>query len=198
MICKTEWCDNDAKFLGYCSKHYQQYRKYGYVRRMRSDKNEIIIYEDFAEIIMYDKKYNQLEDRCIIDVEDVERVKFYKWSLRNDGYAYAKINGKGIKLHRFLFDNIPDGMFVDHINRIKLDNRKNNLRLVTPSENNQNLDMYKTNKSGRTGIYKRNNTWIVTIRYNNKHKHIGCFKNFDDAVKAREQAEIECYGFIKY
>lgn len=193
-ICKVDFCEVKVKHSGYCNRHYQQIKNWGEIRRSRGDKNEIIINDDFAEIILYDIDYKE-KARAIIDVEDVERCKLYKWTIRTDGYVSAKIDGKGIKLHRFIA-NTPKGMHTDHINRDRLDNRRLNLRICTQSENNKNKGVYKNNSTGRRGLTFKEGYYQVDIRYDGKDHYIGYFKDFDEAVKARELAEIEFYGKI--
>ena len=84
-----------------CYKHYNQVKKYGHVLdnnpRTRKDPNEIVIYEDHAEIVLYDNNCNETA-RALIDVEDVDLVKDYKWYLKNEGYVYS--NKGATRLHR--------------------------------------------------------------------------------------------------
>ncbi|MDA6380520.1 HNH endonuclease signature motif containing protein [Escherichia coli] len=65
------------------------------------------------------------------------------------------INGKAYPAHRLawliVYGTMPDG-FIDHINRVRTDNRISNLRLVTHSENMQNRKIQKNNKSGYRGV----------------------------------------------
>jgi Holliday junction resolvase len=194
-VCKVDWCDEKARSDGYCGRHYQQFLKWGEVKRSRGDKNEIIINEKCAEIVLYDIEYNE-KARALIDLEDVEKCKPYKWVFRNDGYVSTKINGKGVKLHRFIAET-PKGKHTDHINRDKLDNRKLNLRVCTQSENNKNKNTYQTNKSGKRGVLLREDgKYHVAITYNRHKKHIGLFNTFEEAVRAREISEIEYYGHV--
>lgn len=167
-VCKVEWCD----------------------------ENEIIEYKDegYAEIILYDINYNE-KARTMIDLDDVERCKPFKWSLRNDGYVSTKINGKEVKLHRFIL-NTPKGKHTDHININRLDNRKSNLRICTQQQNNKNKSMYENNKIGKRGVIKREKTYDVYLRYGGECCYFGGFKDFDNAVKAREETEIKFYGHI--
>lgn len=193
-ICKVEWCDENVKGLGYCGRHYQQYKKWGIVKRCRADKNEIIKSNEYAEIILYDINYDE-KARAIIDLDDVEKCKPYKWVIRTDGYVSTKMDGKGIKLHRFIA-NTSKGMHTDHVNRNKLDNRKSNLRICTQSENNKNKNTYKNNLTGRRGVELRWNKFLVYLTYNGVKNYIGMFENFNDAVLARENAEIKYYGHV--
>ncbi|EON5850839.1 HNH endonuclease [Escherichia coli] len=82
-------------------------------------------------------------------------------------------------------------MQVDHINHDRTDNRIENLRLVDNQGNQKNSSIRKDNIGGCTGVtwnpsHKR---WIAYIRENGKHKHIGSFIKFSDAVRAREEAQ---------
>ena len=94
-------------------------------------------------------------------------------------------------------DNKPQ---VDHINQQKNDNSASNLRWVTSSENQMNMINPRTNNtSGFAGIqsrkYKGNHvSWRVRIGLNNKRINIGDFKDYDDAVKARQEAEQLYFG----
>jgi len=85
---------------------------------------------------------------------------------------------------------------VDHINRNRLDNRIENLRLVTPSQNLMNSGSYKNNTSGFKGVYwdKSKKEWRALIIVNGKRKHLGNFINKEDAIQAREEAEIKYFG----
>ena len=86
--------------------------------------------------------------------------------------------------------------YIDHINGIRNDNRPENLRSVSISENNKNVSKSTRNTSGVVEVYYYANIgkWRADIKYDNKYKHLGCFDKFEDAVLARKKAEIE-YGF---
>lgn len=73
--------------------------------------------------------------QAIVDDEDFEYLNKFKWLFAE--YAVTYKEGKIIRMHR-LVNNTPDGFVTDHINRNKLDNRKENLRSVTTKQNNQN------------------------------------------------------------
>lgn len=82
-----------------------------------------------------------------------------------------------------------EGLVVDHINRNKLDNRKCNLRLVTQKENCYNKNLDKRNKSGHKGIYVRNGRYMTYIQHEKKLIYLGTYKNIEDAINARKEAE---------
>ena len=178
-----------------CQKHYKQLKKYGKVLdnnpRTKSDPNEIIEYDDYAEIILYNKDCEEVA-RALIDLEDIDKVKDYKWKLKDSGYA---CNNNCGYLHRFIMD-CPDNMVVDHINHNRLDNRKSNLRICTQQQNSMNAGKRNDNKSGTTGICwdKSRNKWKSYIDINNKRINIGRFNTKEEAIEARKQAELEYFG----
>ena len=120
----------------------------------------------------------------------------------NDGYRRIQINGKTILAHRlvwlFEYGNVPSSMYeIDHIDGNRLNNKVDNLRLVTRSSNCKNTKVRRTNTSGVTGVHKvkRSGKYIARINGLNKERIVlGTFDNFEDAVKARKDAEL-IYGY---
>jgi len=90
-----------------------------------------------------------------------------------------------------LIMNSTGDKVVDHIDHITFNNRKYNLRICEHFENHINSKTYSNNTSGRKGVGwdKSRNKWIASITYNKKQMHLGRFEEFEDAVKAREEAE---------
>lgn len=132
----------------------------------------------------------------LFDICDLEMVSSHQWFLDSFGYPCSSIGGKSVRLHRVIHPEVPKGMVVDHINRNKLDNRRCNLRVVTQRENCHNSSLRSTNKSGVTGVFldKRVGRWRAQIYHGGKVIHVGIFDCFDDAVKARKDAEVKYYG----
>lgn len=188
--CSVEGCTNKHYGKGYCEKHYTQMRRYGKISRSRFDSNEIIEYVDHAEIVLYNKQCEEVA-RAIIDLECINIVKQYKWHLRDNGYVSTPDN---IYLHR-LIAGTNDNSVIDHINRNKLDNRRENLRHCTQQENTWNSKTMSNNTSGYTGVYKRNNKWCARIVVNKKQINLGTFATFEEAVDARKKAEEEYFIF---
>lgn len=84
----------------------------------------------------------------------------------------------------------------DHIDRNQLNNRKSNLRPCTQQENSRNRSLSENNKTGITGVCwdEGKLKWRVSIGIDYKSKHIGYYLNFNDAVKARLEAEAKYFG----
>ncbi len=155
-------------------------------------QNKIVIHDDYAEIVITDRKGDE-KARVKIDIDDIDKVKEYRWSLDNHGYI---VNGKmRFRLHRFIM-NAPKGKVVDHINGDKLDNRKCNLRICIQADNMKNQKKRKNNKSGYTGVhwYKAKNKWQVYIKINYKRLHLGYYDDLEEAIKVRKEAEKKYFG----
>lgn len=177
-----------------CQKHVVQFKRHGkFLERTRFDDNEFIINGDITEIVLYNY-LGEVIAKAIIDTDQLEYIKQYKWYLNGQGYAETNVDeNKKITLHRFLL-NPPNDMEGDHKNRRRLDCRLSNLRICTITENNRNVSIRKDSKSQIRGVYKDSyNKWIAYINVNRKKIHLGYFKNVEDAIKAREEAEIKYY-----
>ena len=119
------------------------------------------------------------------------------------GYRCISIENKRYYEHRLVwlyhYGYLPDCQ-IDHINQIKDDNRIENLRLCPRNDidNSQNQSIQKNNTSGHIGVYKSptKGKWCAEIKVNKQRLHLGTFNTYDDAVKARIEAEIKHFTFI--
>lgn len=133
---------------------------------------------------------------ALIDTEDLVLVKskINTWvSTKNNSGSYYVLqqNPKPIYLHR-LITNAPPNKFVDHINHNTLDNRKENLRLVSNSENKQNLKNYKC-----YSFKKDRGLYVVGITLNKKWVYGGSFETEEEAEKRVEELRAELLPFSK-
>ena len=135
-------------------------------------------------------KNSEVRGYALIDDDDFELVSNYNWNITSNGYAQTTSRPKTF-LHRMI-NKTPAGMLTDHINRNKLDNRKENLRSANKSQNAINTGMRKTNTSGYTGVSwnKNEKKWESHITRNYKKITLGLFKNIFDAVESRKKAEL--------
>ena len=95
-------------------------------------------------------------------------------------------------MHRLIL-GAKEGQCVDHINGDPLDNRKENIRICTLSQNSQNRRQRKDNTSGLKGVSwaKREKKWVSYIRSGGKHLWLGYFNDKNDAAKAYDKAVIK-------
>lgn len=118
--------------------------------------------------------------------------------IGSGGYTYMLHRGKSYLTHRMAFlletGEWPKGV-VDHINRVKTDNRWCNLRLCDHSQSSQNVAVAKNNKSGARGVRycDKRRRWIAMIMHRGEKHWLGSFKNMADAVKARADASVRLH-----
>ncbi|WP_432481699.1 HNH endonuclease signature motif containing protein [Moraxella sp. ZY200743] len=112
------------------------------------------------------------------------------------GYRYINIQGKRYAEHRlawFYIHGTPPKHLIDHINHDRADNRINNLRQVTVSENARNRAKNTQSRTQEVGIWynKRTRKYVAQIRLNGRKVFQKSFDDIDDAIIARKQRAIE-------
>lgn len=114
------------------------------------DEKEKKEMEDEFKIKLVGKNPDAENVFVIVSKNNYAKLLDYKWYLSKSGYPYTYINGSRVQLHKYVWymnnGYLPHKdlkLFIDHINRNKLDARIENLRLSTPAENSYN----KTPKS---------------------------------------------------
>lgn len=140
---------------------------------------------------------------AIVDDEDYERINAYKWQVnrKDRDYAYAHLKleqlqegelpGTRLYMHRVVLGLRTSVMGtnnpVDHINRDGLDNRKSNLRIVTPRQNMLNSKIRIDNSSGIKGLswVERKKSWRAYANKQGRQLHLYVGKNFVRAYCAR-------------
>jgi hypothetical protein len=137
-------------------------------------------------------------EEVFVDDEDFEYLSQYKWYFhKSDGYTYRNLekkrNSKRIAMHKELIE-CPLGYERDHINRNRLDNRRENLRVVTHKVNSRNRKRPTNNTSGYMGVWPCGKKFVAEIRYENQKYYLGIFENSLDAAKAYDRKAIE-FGF---
>ena len=139
----------------------------------------------------------------IVDAEDFEKLKMYKWcSVKMGQNWYAKTfrtDGTHLSMHR-LITNAPKHLVVDHRDHNGLNNRKDNLRLCTPAQNQYNTRPRPGGTSRHKGVHfdKKIKKYRALINHKSKRYHIGCFINEDDAARAYDRKAIELFGEFAY
>ena len=135
---------------------------------------------------------------AIIDDCDYDLVSKYKWqALPGHGMIYAK-RGPHLKLgepstpsvismHRFILGDIPDGYQIHHANGNGLDNRRENISIVTPSDNLRQRKRFRNNTSGNTGIVKYKDKWriVLSATFDSKSEAIAMRQRLSDILLGR-------------
>lgn len=138
--------------------------------------------------------------KTLLDRSDAAQFEgkslFYNKRTR---YAYATATVNGVRnnfaIHQIIM-RPPAGMYTDHINGDRLDNRRSNLRFVTPGQNRTNSAAKRTNASGYKGVVRSqfDDRWVAKIYPDSKPLVIGYFDNPVDAARAYDSKAKELYG----
>ena len=149
---------------------------------------QIVSPSRIRELFDYDHTIGKLVRRVRVNNHATGNV--IQGSLRK---GYLKLN---IDEHRYLYHRVvwahQKGEWptsIDHINRVKTDNRIENLREATTSQNAQNRVAFSNNTSGYKGVTRERGAWRAVIRLNNRKFHLGNFASFDDAVAMHQGAQ---------
>src|ERR1035437_7436582 len=128
--------------------------------------------------------------QALVDDEDFKKMNLINW-FNQQGYAAGRLPRKRniVFLHRLVMGT-PKGMYTDHKNKNRLDNRKTNLRICSRQENLRNVGLCKSNTSGFKGVSwkKYNKKWGCRIKINKKEIWIGYFDDKVKAAKAYDKA----------
>lgn len=130
---------------------------------------------------------------AIVDPADYEPLAQYPWFLGAGGYvrthALSISNGRGVQMH-VLIIGAPG---VDHENRNRLDNRRQNLRPATRSQNNANRDGWAS--CGFKGVRQQSSgRFVARIMVNGKPLHLGSFDTAELAAASYDRAALEHFG----
>lgn len=192
--CSIKECEREAIAKGLCNKHYLQIKERGRIlERTKFHSNEFWFDGNICYIQIYNREQNP---KCIalIDKEDYKKVKDYKWS---ECSSNKMIHNHTIGLlSRFITNTTNPNIEVDHKNHDTLDNRKENLRPCTRSQNRANQLIRIDNTSGAKGVSWKKDVkkWEAYIDFNGKRKRLGYFTNKKEAIMAYNKAAITYYG----
>jgi hypothetical protein len=148
--------------------------------------------------------YFKTGEAVLVDDEVFKELKKYKWHKMKGGYAgrrhyfsYHPLSFKDVYMHNVVL-NTPEGMEADHINGNGLDNRRNNLRVVTHAENGRNHKVRRDNVSGVSGVWydKNRKKWVAELMLCQKKVFMQRFVELSDAIKARREVEEKYFGLF--
>jgi hypothetical protein len=129
----------------------------------------------------------------LMDRPDHDALQGRRLSIGSHGYAQMWVGGpSGVQvLHRWILGLTKgDGCIGDHINRNKLDNRRANLRAVTPSESSQNVS--GRGSSRFRGVHpERSGRWSARVKFQGRHYLLGTFDTEEEAAAAADSKRCE-------
>jgi hypothetical protein len=142
------------------------------------------------EIMLSDNIHSML---C--DDEDFDLLSSISWTYTHGYATKSQWKQESLFAHKLVM-NVSQGQMVDHKDRNKLNNQKDNLRLCTDSQNQANKTKSKNNKSGYKGVCwnKSKQRYVARIGVNNKKVECGEFKSPHDAAIAYNNKAVELYG----
>ena len=127
----------------------------------------------------------------------------YNWS-RNKTRGYYCCNNReiwnsqqihGKRVHWFISQlmnlKIPKGYTIDHIDRDKSNNQRENLRIASAKLQAYNKNEYTSNKSGYSGVHfsEKDKKWVAQLGLKGTRKHLGYFNTKEEASKAYQKAK---------
>ncbi|HLK61573.1 MAG TPA: AP2 domain-containing protein [Chthonomonadaceae bacterium] len=137
-----------------------------------------------------------------VDEQDAERVRAYRWypsPQATTTYAITRINQGGkrtsLYMHRLIMQPQADQQ-VDHINGNGLDNRRSNLRVCSLQQNLRNTGNQAGSTSCYKGVYWKKSVgrWVARISVEGKQRHLGYFRDEEEAACAYDRAARIAYG----
>lgn len=131
---------------------------------------------------------------ALIDAADADFVNQWRWGINTNGYVQrTQCEGAerfSVMLHRALLGLVRgDDRFGDHINRIRLDNRRSNLRVLDKRTNPQNQSSNRGSSSTFRGVTwcKRSRKWVAQVQVDGRGIYLGSFHDEEAAGNAARE-----------
>lgn len=136
---------------------------------------------------------------AIVDAADYRKLSKYRWYASRHGpniYASCRKNGRSVHMHRMIM-RPRKGYVVDHIDGNGLNNRRCNLRVCTPQQNQANRGP-RGGSSRFVGVHRHGDKWESGIRWRGKYYYLRLFDDEVEAAKARDRKAYELHAVHAY
>jgi hypothetical protein len=160
-----------------------------------NSKNEICEFDkaSYVKLELLGRAKNLEQNYFLISKSCLEKVIRHNWYLDSNGYPMT-YTGRSKTLHKNLLGKQEKGYVIDHINRNKLDNRMENLRIITAKENSYNRTKNINSNNKYKGVRKSGNKYIASISKDGIKREIGGFETEEAAAEAYDMMAEELFG----
>ena len=132
-----------------------------------------------------------------VDDADYPWLSTYAWRLNSGGYAVRTAtfgtHKRILCLHRELLQ-VPRGLVVDHVDHDKLNNTRDNLRIITQQQNLQYRRCFRNNRSGYKGVTAQHGQYHARIHVDGRAWHLGFYDAPETAAKVYDAAARQLFG----
>ena len=159
--------------------------------------SQLITHAEIQQLFDYDKNTGDLIWK--VDLRPRAKAGAVAGFIATDNYRRIGIKGRAYLGHRLVWLYCTGSWpkeFIDHIDGNRLNNRIENLRNASRSDNNRNVALQRNNKSGYKGVsfMKRDSVWVAQITHDRKNYFLGRFKTPEEAYSAYCAAARKLHG----
>ena len=144
-------------------------------------------------------------DIMLVSKGDINTILNFRWYLNSGGYpsTYGTFDkeikfSRPVPCHQILFGNLKKGYVVDHINRNRLDNRRENLRVCTSKQNSYNRKKPKNSNNRFKGVVKTgpkdNPRYTASVTKDGQKYEIKDIPNEVQAAKVHDMIAEQLFG----
>lgn len=182
--CDFPGCVRPHEARGLCYLHYTQATDNKELREsVRAASPVAVVQEEgYARVTLFGTSISgrrgEVVGEAFVSLGDVPIVSLHRWRKNAGGYVGTKVSGRFVSMHRMLMSAPPD-LEVDHIDGVRHNNRRENLRLVTKKEQAQNKKVRVESFTGLRSVHfdKKKNLYRVIsttggVRRGHRHKRL--------------------------
>lgn len=147
----------------------------------------------YVKLELLGRAKNTEQNYFLVSKSKLEYILRHSWYLGANGYPIT-YTARSKTLHKNLLGKQESGYVIDHINRNKLDNRLENLRVITSRENSYNRTKSKNSNNTYKGVKKNGNKFSACISKDGVKREIGGFDTEEDAAKVYDMMAEELFG----